>query len=127
MKATYPKRYPLSNVVATAIVILSLIPIPEVPQLENISLLDKWVHMVKYGGLCMVIWWEYLRQHRSIHWRRALVGAVLLPVALGGGLELAQKYLTTCRSGEWLDFMANSVGVVLAALVAVILARVCRD
>lgn len=127
MKATYPKRYPLSNVVATAIVILSLIPIPEVPQLENISLLDKWVHMVMYGGLCMVIWWEYLRQHRSIHWRRALVGAVLLPVALGGGLELAQKYLTTCRSGEWLDFMANSVGVGLAALVAVILARVCRD
>lgn len=127
MKATYPKRYPLSNVVATAIVILSLIPIPEVPQLENISLLDKWVHMVMYGGLCMVIWWEYLHQHRSIHWRRALVGAVLLPVALGGGLELAQKYLTTCRSGEWLDFMANSVGVGLAALVAVILARVCRD
>lgn len=127
MKATYPKRYPLSNVVATAIVILSLIPIPEVPQLENISLLDKWVHMVMYGGLCVIIWWEYLRQHRSIHWRRALVGAVLLPVALGGGLELAQKYLTTCRSGEWLDFMANSVGVVLAALVAVILARVCRD
>lgn len=127
MKATYPKRYPLSNVVATAIVILSLIPIPEVPQLENISLLDKWVHMVMYGGLCVVIWWEYLRQHRSIHWRRALVGAVLLPVALGGGLELAQKYLTTCRSGEWLDFLANSVGVVLAALVAVILARVCRD
>lgn len=127
MKATYPKRYPLSNVVATAIVILSLIPIPEVPQLENISLLDKWVHMVMYGGLCMVIWWEYLRQHRSIHWRRALVGAVLLPVALGGGLELAQKYLTTCRSGEWLDFLANSVGVGLAALVAVILARVCRD
>lgn len=127
MKATYPKRYPLSNVVATAIVILSLIPIPEVPQLENISLLDKWVHMVMYGGLCVVIWWEYLRQHRSIHWHRALVGAVLLPVALGGGLELAQKYLTTCRSGEWLDFMANSVGVGLAALVAVILARVCRD
>lgn len=127
MKATYPKRYPLSNVVATAIVILSLIPIPEVPQLENISLLDKWVHMVMYGGLCMVIWWEYLRQHRCIDWRRALVGAVLLPVALGGGLELAQKYLTTCRSGEWLDFMANSVGVGLAALVAVILARVCRD
>lgn len=127
MKATYPKRYPLSNVVATAIVILSLIPIPEVPQLENISLLDKWVHMVMYGGLCMVIWWEYLHQHRSIHWRRALVGAVLLPVALGGGLELAQKYLTTCRSGEWLDFLANSVGVGLAALVAVILARVCRD
>ena len=127
MKATYPKRYPLSNVVATAIVILSLIPIPEVPQLGNISLLDKWVHMVMYGGLCVIIWWEYLRQHRSIHWRRALVGAVLLPVALGGGLKLAQKYLTTCRSGEWLDFMANSVGVVLAALVAVILARVCRD
>ena len=47
---------------------------------------------------------------------------------MSGLLELMQAYLTTCRSGEWLDFAANCVGVALAALVGYfILARVYRD
>jgi VanZ family protein len=32
---------------------------------------------------------------------------------MGGMIELAQAYLTTCRSGEWLDLLANSIGVVI--------------
>jgi VanZ family protein len=32
---------------------------------------------------------------------------------MGGMIELAQAYLTTCRSGEWADLLANSIGVVL--------------
>lgn len=35
-------------------------------------------------------------------------------------MELAQKYLTTYRSGEWLDALANSIGVLLAAGVALL-------
>lgn len=31
-------------------------------------------------------------------------------------MELGQAYLTTYRSGDWLDFAANSTGVVLAFL-----------
>jgi hypothetical protein len=34
-------------------------------------------------------------------------------------MELAQRYLTTCRSGEWLDVLANSTGVVLATLIGI--------
>ena len=33
------------------------------------------------------------------------------------GIELCQEYLTDCRSGDWRDFLANSVGVVLAAAI----------
>lgn len=76
--------------------------------------------MVMYGSLGLVIWWEYLRQHSRIDWLNALVGTVLMPIALGGAMELAQKYLTTFRSGEWLDAVANSIGVLLAAGVALL-------
>ena len=44
------------------------------------------------------------------------VFAFLAPIAMGGLLELAQLHLTTCRSGEWLDFVANTIGVCLGCL-----------
>ena len=128
MKASYFKRYPLSHFVTAVIIILSLAPIPDMPQLPNVKFMDKWVHFVMYGGLCMVIWWEYLRQHRNTDWSRASVGAILLPIVLGGLMELGQAYLTTCRSGEWLDFIADSFGVLLALMIVYpILSRIYRD
>lgn len=128
MKASYLKRYPLSHLVTAVIIILSLAPIPDVPQLASINLFDKWTHFVMYAGLCLVIWWEYLRQHRTTDWRRVSIGAILLPIILGGLMELGQTYLTTCRSGEWLDFIADSVGVLLALMIAnPILSRIYRD
>lgn len=120
MKASYLKRYPFSHAVIAIIIVLSLARIPEVPQLEGIDLLDKWTHMIMYGGLVLVIWWEYLRQHSKISWQRALWGAILCPIVLGGCMELAQKYLTTCRSGEWLDAVANSIGVLLGTALALL-------
>ena len=31
-------------------------------------------------------------------------------------MELAQAYLTTYRSGDWWDFVANSIGVVIGVV-----------
>jgi hypothetical protein len=46
-----------------------------------------------------------------------LVGGIILPIALSGIIELLQSYCTEHRGGDWLDFAANSLGVLLAALV----------
>lgn len=126
MLTKYIKRYPLSLVVALVITTLSLIPIPEVKPLASVSLLDKWVHMLMYGSLCCTIWWEYLRSHELLNMRRLSTGAFLLPILMGGMMELAQRYLTTCRSGEWLDVLANSTGVVLATLIGIGMACVMK-
>lgn len=123
MKAFYLKRYPFSHAIMAIIIVLSLAHIPEVPHLENISLMDKWTHMFMYGVLTSVIWWEYLRKHQYIYWQRVLIGAILLPILLGGSMELAQKYLTTYRSGEWLDVAANSIGVLLGTALALLVNR----
>lgn len=104
---------------ATAIVILSLMPTPEVPPEIEVPLMDKWAHMLMYASLCTVIWAEYWRRHDHEHTISHLgnhtlllaVGAVVCPLALGGTMELLQAYATNYRSGDWLDFAANSIGV----------------
>ena len=37
-------------------------------------------------------------------------------IVLGGMLELLQEYCTETRAGEWLDFVADTVGVLLGGL-----------
>lgn len=119
----YVCRYPFSLVVAVAIVLLSLLPMPEVKVVENVPLADKWTHMVMYGTLTLTIWMEYLRRHHALSASRLLLLAFLAPIVMGGTLELLQAYCTTCRSGEWLDFVANSIGVCLGTAVGLLLHR----
>ena len=64
-----------------------------------------------------------LRCHtRLIGWKLWLY-AVIGPVAMGGVIELLQRYCTNTRSGEWLDFLADTVGVVLGAALGLLLYR----
>ena len=101
--------------------VLSLTPFfPETP-LDDVAFIDKWTHMVMYGGTCSVIWWEYLRSHRRIDRLRLLLWAVAGMVMLGGLMELMQAYCTTTRSGEWLDFWADSLGVLVGTAIGLLM------
>jgi VanZ family protein len=107
------RRYPLSLLCIALIWFLSLMPFfPETP-FDNVQFIDKWTHLVMYGGTCGVIWWEYLRHHQQLNKRKLLLCPLLGMIALGGVMELLQAYCTTTRSGEWLDFYADTVGVLL--------------
>ena len=111
------KNYPLSLLCIALIWYLSIwfLP-PEELKLPNINFMDKWTHFVMYGGTCSVIWWEYLRQHITLDKRKLFLWAWLAPVLMGGLIELVQAYCTTNRSGEWLDFWADTIGVLLGNL-----------
>lgn len=119
----YFRRYPITFLLAFAIVLLSLLPVPDVRMTVEVPLMDKWAHMVMYGVLTLVIWLEYIKAHRQMRGRRLLLLAFLAPIAMGGVLELMQAYLTTCRSGEWLDFVANSIGAVVGAGCGLLVSR----
>ena len=122
----YLCRYPIALLLAVGIVLLSLLPIPEIKLAEEVPLADKWTHMVMYGVLTLAIWMDYKRSHKKCNARKLLLFAFLAPIAMGGILELMQAYLTTCRSGEWLDFVANTIGVCIGSAVGILIMKTAK-
>ena len=121
------KKYPLSLVCIALIWYLSIwFSPPEEMELPSISFLDKWTHLVMYGGTCSVIWFEYLRHHRTLDVKQLFVWAWLLPTLMGGLIELVQAYCTATRSGEWLDWLADAVGVTLAVGVGLMMKKLWK-
>lgn len=118
----YLKKYPLTWLTIATILYLSFFKPPQT-DMEEIPGIDKLVHICMYGGLCFLLWIEYLRTHSAIHWKRIIIGGILLPVAFSGSIELAQSYLTEHRGGDWLDLAANTTGVLLAALIGYYILR----
>lgn len=115
------RKYPFSLFCILLIWVLSLTPFfPETP-LDDVQFIDKWTHLVMYGGTCSVIWWEYLRTHDRMDWRKVVLLAIVGMILLGGLIELLQAYCTTTRSGEWLDFWADSIGVLLGAVIGMLM------
>lgn len=113
----YIKKYPISLFLITAIWIICLIPIPETP-LDDVPMIDKWTHFVMYGSLCSVIFTEYANRHIKPNIKRLAIGGVLLPIIMGGLIELAQAYCTGGnRSGDWMDWIADSIGVMIGTAI----------
>lgn len=110
------RKYPLSLLIIASILFLSLFNPPKT-RLDDISNIDKIAHVCMYGGLELVIWIEYLRHHENLNWVKILVFGIIAPIVLGGLMEIAQMKLTQGRSGEWADFIADSVGVLIGAAI----------
>lgn len=100
----------LSILLLAAISILSLWPLAQLPSVPGS---DKIHHFVAYAAL---VFPAALR--RPKHW--PLIA--LFFIFLGGCIELIQPYVN--RYGEWLDFLANSCGVLLGIAAATLL-RYC--
>ncbi len=109
------KHYPLSLLVVLAICYLSFFTPPKT-SLDEIPNFDKLVHLCMYGGLALVIWFEYLRRHPIIRWRILASIGIAFPIIMSGCIEILQGICTQNRSGDWLDFAANCCGVLLACI-----------
>lgn len=108
------KRYTLSILLLLVITALSLYPSTEFPE-TDMAFADKWAHWLMYGTLSFVLLWDYSR-NRERRAARQELWLTLFSMLWGGLMELAQVYLTTTRSGEWLDFVANCFGAICGLL-----------
>lgn len=121
----YFKLQPLSCLLVLAIWGVCMMPVPETP-LDNVKFIDKWTHLCMYGGLVLVVMAEYGKRKKKEEYNitRLLVFGLLAPIIMGGLVELAQAYLTNgVRSGDWLDFAANTLGAVTGSVIGIPLAR----
>ncbi len=123
MKNKLPKikKYPLSYACAVFVVALSVMPFDELPDITDVPLMDKWTHMVMYGGLSLIAWCEHLWHHHYPECRRAMFFAYVCPVMLGVSMELVQWPLPY-RSAEFLDVIANTTGATLTSICGVLYA-----
>ena len=93
-----------ASLVMLAIVsIVSLIPLPVLPEVPGS---DKAHHLVSYALVVLPI-----ALHKPRYWFLFVLGIVLW----SGAIELAQPYVN--RYGEWLDLLANFVGVLIGCVV----------
>lgn len=123
------KNYPLSAGLIVIIWVLCLIPVPDTP-LAHVSMADKWTHWVMYAALTAIMWGEYGWKHQEggpmhkpwIKQRLWLYGFVV-PIVMGGLIEIAQAYGTGGRrSGDILDFAADTFGVLWGVIIGIPLA-----
>lgn len=118
-------KYPLTIILLVVIWVLCFIPIPETP-LSHVSLIDKWTHIAMYFVLSLTVMYEYQKTHTDNLVSKYSLYAWLLPVVMGGVIEILQATCTGGRrSGEWLDFLGDALGSTLALLIGILLVR-CR-
>ena len=119
---TFIRNYAFSLFIIVVILYLSFFTPPQtdVPTFEH---MDKLVHLCMYGGLTTILWIQYFWCHKGVKWSHLIIGGIVCPIVMSGLIEIGQSNLTATRSGEWMDFVANTLGVILAVLVSYFLLR----
>jgi uncharacterized membrane protein HdeD (DUF308 family) len=84
--------------------------IPTTNWLELLSF-DKFVHASIFYTLA-VLWLVYLYTSHKLS-KLSMILIILLCVAYGGLLEIMQATVFSHRSGDWLDFIANTFGCLM--------------
>ena len=118
---TFIKNYPWTVLFLIIIWILCFTPyLPETP-LDNVHLMDKWTHIAMYFALCCIIWYEkhklLNKQKKRQNTKGILLWVGIAPLLMGGLIEILQENCTNGhRSGDWLDFIADAIGIIIALI-----------
>ena len=119
------KRYLLT--LLTLIVVLYLTffkPFGYIPE-DKVVGLDKAAHFIMYFTLCAVFWFETFRLTlRPKPFLMAML-AVVIPVVFSGVMEYLQYLLTSYRTGDFDDFVYNTIGILVALLFSLFITRPC--
>lgn len=71
--------------------------------------MDKIVHFTMYFVMCSLLLFEYLRLQQKSK-TKAIIAIVIFSITYGALMEIAQYELTTYRSSDYLDILANTIG-----------------
>ncbi len=100
-----------------AIVILSGYPGDKVPKVP-IWQFDKFIHSIIYlilsVTLIIAFYSKYNNPKNQIHYQLLIVS---FGIFYGGIMEILQHYIFINRSGNWYDFIANSIGSLMGILI----------
>ncbi len=99
-----------------ALVILWLCAIPgqDIPDWKLLSF-DKTGHAAIFFILTLLLFWGFFKQKKETFFHKQfLILSIVIAVIYGGSTELMQQYWFENRTADLLDFLANSIGSLLA-------------
>ncbi len=102
------------------ILILTGLPGSVFPHVKPVVGLDKVAHFLMYAGFAFACIWGYRKQFISnglTYKKKALLITLVISIAYGGLTELMQEFFIPLRTGDWLDFLADSAGALIGAMV----------
>ena len=102
-------RYTLSLTYLVIIVLLSLLPTSDLPDIPMFSGEDKWIHFSMYLGLGFVTSWSLDRQGKTMPPLYVLLAVLFMWGVL---MEVLQRLMSNGRGMEILDMLANLAGAV---------------
>ncbi len=111
-------RYLPTILVCTLVLILSVINTGVLPK-TDVPSADKIVHTIMYLGITMMIMINQTSYLKKKITKRELRFAFLFSVGFGTAMEIIQYFLPW-RSGSIYDFIANTLGVMLAIVIMLI-------
>ena len=98
---------PVTIFLLLVIAFLSLYPLPKLPEFQGT---DKTYHLIAYFLLALPL---------GLKKPNKCILIIFLFIIFGGVIEVIQPYVN--RYGEWLDFLANTIGVILGFFLGVVL------
>jgi VanZ family protein len=80
---------------------------------DSLASADKLVHFTLFS-ICAVVWLRALTTQKKISTKLIIICIVL--AIKGLSVELLQATITSGRSFEWYDALANSMGIIFGAI-----------
>ena len=117
------RHYWLTLVTMVVISCLTLMDFSDIKAPENITGMDKIVHLAMYFGFCVIFWFESLKKSAGIMQWYMVLDAIVFQIAFGGLMEYLQHTMTSYRSGDLMDFVYNVAGVLCAAVFTLFVTR----
>lgn len=99
-----------SILVLSAIAYLSLLREPSI-SLPYVIGMDKWIHAIMYLVLTLTLLWDS-QQRPKLWWIVGVFSAIF-----GGFIEVLQEQFFYPRTGDWMDWLADCIGVIVAIIV----------
>ena len=97
-----------------ALATICLIPLKKLPDI-GVSFADKIFHSLTYVILAF-LWFYSLVFHFKTSKIKSIIYASIISIFFGIIIEILQGTLTKTRQADFLDILANSLGVLLVAL-----------
>jgi VanZ family protein len=94
--------------------------VDSIPGSKRLLQYDKLAHFGMFFALSGAIYFDYYRLHKGKPNKfRWLLFGLIIPVIYGGLIEVVQEHFFS-RTGEWMDFVADSLGSLSATIIALV-------